>query len=81
MDNNNMKTIYKQLKQKYKDELEESSTKYSTAKRLKYTLLSKIRWSSLTIDDVQDLITYTGESAYKVSAYDFMYGDKFLTND
>jgi len=25
------------------------------------------------------LITYTGESAYKVSAHDFMYGDKFLT--
>ena len=51
----------------------------STAKRLKYTLLSKIRWSSLTVDDVQDLITYTSESAYKVSAHDFMYGDKFLT--
>jgi hypothetical protein len=74
-----MKTVYEQLKQEYKNELEESSTKYSTAKRLKYTLLSKIRWSSLTVDDVQDLITYTGESAYKVSVHDFMYGDKFLT--
>ena len=74
-----MKTVYEQLKQEYKDELEKSSTKYSTAKRLKYTLLSKIRWSSLTVDDVQDLITYTSESAYKVSAHDFMYGDKFLT--
>ncbi len=74
-----MKTVYEQLKQEYKDELEQSSTKYSTAKRLKYTLLSKIRWSSLTVDDVQDLITYTSESAYKVSAHDFPYGDKFLT--
>jgi len=76
-----MKTVYEQLKQEYKDELEESSTKYSTAKRLKYTLLSKIRWSSLTVDNVQDLITYTSESAYKVSAHDLMYGDKFITND
>jgi hypothetical protein len=79
MDNNNMNNVYEQLKQEYKNELEESSTKYSTAKRLKYVLLSKSRWSSLTVDNVQDLITYTGESAYKVSAHDFMYGDKFLT--
>ena len=81
MDNNNMKTIYKQLKQKYKDELEDSSVKYSTAKRLKHVLLSTNTWSDLTVNNVQDLITYTGETAYKVSAYDFIYGDKFLKND
>ena len=76
-----MKNVYELLKQEYKDQLEESSTKYSTAKRLKYVLLSTNWWSNLTVNDVQDLITYTDECAHKVSAYDFMYGDKFIGNE
>ena len=76
-----MLNIYDKLKKEYKDKLEQSSTKYSTAKRLKYVLLSKTLWYELTIDQVKDVITYTDESNLNMSAYDFLYGDKFLIKD
>ena len=76
-----MINIYDHLKPEYKDKLDDSCVKYSTASRLKYVLLSKAIWYELTIDQMRDLITYVNESSYTLSAYDFMYGDKFLTKD
>jgi len=76
-----MINIYEQLKQEYKDKLESSCAKYSTASRLKYVLLSKTLWYELTIDQVKDIVTYTNESNLTMSAYDFLYGDKFLIKD
>jgi len=71
-------TIYENLKPELQSELDSSSVKYSTAMRLKYVLLSKTYWAELTIDNVKDLITYTGKSSVQVSAFGFMYGDSFL---
>jgi hypothetical protein len=71
-------TIYENLKPELQLELDSSSVKYSTAMRLKYVLLSKSYWSDLTVDNVKDLITYTGQSGVQVSAFGFMYGDSFL---
>ncbi len=71
-------TIYENLKPELQTELNSSSVKYSTAMRLKYVLLSKFYWSDLTVDNVKDLITYTGQSTSQVSAFGFMYGDSFL---
>jgi len=71
-------TIYENLKPELQTELDSSSVKYSTAMRLKYVLLSKFYWSDLTVDNVKDLITYTGQSTSQVSAFGFMYGDSFL---
>ena len=71
-------TIYENLKPELQIELNSSSVKYSTAMRLKYVLLSKFYWSELTVDNVKDLITYTGQSTSQVSAFGFMYGDSFL---
>ena len=71
-------TIYENLKPELQSELDSSSVKYSTAIRLKYVLLSKSYWSDLTVDNVKDLITYTGQSGVQVSAFCFMYGDSFL---
>ena len=71
-------TIYENLKPELQSELDSSSVKYSTAIRLKYVLLSKSYWSDLTVDNVKDLITYTGQSGVQVSAFGFMYGDSFL---
>tara|TARA_R100001463_G_scaffold61042_3_gene113756 strand:+ start:110 stop:343 length:234 start_codon:yes stop_codon:yes gene_type:complete len=76
-----MLNIYDRLKTEYKDKLENSCAKYSTASRLKYVLLSKTLWYELTIDQVKDVITYTDESNLNMSAYDFLYGDKFLIKD
>lgn len=76
-----MNNLYDQLKPKFKKQLEESGAKYSTAKRLKYVLLSKSFWGDLAIDDMKDLLTYTNEASYDMSASDFMYGTKFLIKD
>ena len=54
-----MNNIYEKLKPKFKDALEESGAKYSTAKQLKYVLLSKPYWDALTIDEMKNFLTYT----------------------
>ena len=71
-------TIYENLKPELQSELDSSSVKYSTAMRLKYVLLSKSYWSDLTVDNVKDLIPYTGKSGVQVSAFVFLSGDSLL---
>tara|TARA_B100000900_G_scaffold358824_1_gene329933 strand:+ start:157 stop:387 length:231 start_codon:yes stop_codon:yes gene_type:complete len=76
-----MNNIYDKLKPKFKDALEESGAKYSTAKQLKYVLLSKLYWDALTIDEMRNFLTYTDSSSLEMSASDFMYGTKFLGDE
>ena len=76
-----MSNLYEQLKPKFRNKLEESGAKYSTAKRLKYVLLSKSFWGDLKMDDIRSLLTYTEESSWEMAASDFMYGTKFLNKD
>lgn len=76
-----MSNLYDQLKPEFKKALEESGVKYSTAKRLKYVLLSKSFWGDLAIDDMKSLITYTDSTTYEMSSQDFMYGTKFFNKD
>lgn len=73
-----MKTIYELLKPELKSELQKSARKYSTAKRLKYVLMSTTIWQNLTVDQVNDLLSYCNITSYKMSPYDFMYGDNIL---
>ena len=61
-----------------KSELQASARKYSTAKRLKYTLMSKMMWSELTINEVRDVLTYGNLNSWKLDCYCFMYGEKIL---
>jgi SUMO ligase MMS21 Smc5/6 complex component len=75
-----MKTIYDKLKPELKKSLQESARKYNTAKRLKYVLMSKVIWQDLTVSELSDVITYTNLSSYKLSSYDFMYGDTIINN-
>jgi hypothetical protein len=74
-----MKSIYEMLKPELKDELKSSARKYDSAKRLKYVLMSKNLWQDLTVSELSDLITYSNLSSYKMSPYDFMYGDNILS--
>ena len=76
-----MKTLYEMLKTELKSELDKSAKQYNSAERLKYTLMSKVLWHELTVGDVNDVLTYTNLSSYKMSAYDFMYGDNILIKD
>ena len=75
-----LKTIYDNLKPEYKTALNTNARQYSSAKRLKYTLMSKIMWQDLTMSQVSCLTTYCDISTYKLSASDIMYG-KTLLND
>jgi hypothetical protein len=61
-----------------KTSLQASARKYSSAKRLKYTLMSKLMWSELTIDEVRDLLTYGDLDSWKLDNLSFMYGNKIV---
>ena len=73
-----VKTIYQSLLPEVKQNLQESAKKFSTAKRLKYTLMSKSLWYELTIDELRDLMTYANLNSWEMSAYSFMYGDNII---
>lgn len=71
-------TVYDNLLPDVKTSLQASARKYSTAKRLKYTLMSKLMWSELTIDEVRDLLTYGDLDSWKLDNLSFMYGNKIV---
>ena len=73
-----LKSIHDLLKPDIKSELQASARKYSSAKLLKYTLMSKMTWSELTMREVSELLTYSNLQSYKMSAYDFLYGENII---
>ena len=73
-----LKSIYDLLKPDIKSELQASARKYRSAKLLKYTLMSKMTWSELTMREVSELLTYSNLQSYKMSAYDFLYGENII---
>lgn len=73
-----MKTVYDMLLPDVKTELQASARKYSTAKRLKYTLMSKIMWPELSVYEVRDLLTYGNLNSWELDSYSFMYGEKII---
>ena len=74
-----LKTIYDRLEPGFKSSLQKNARQYSSAKRLKYTLMSKTSWHDLTISDVSDMSVYCNIPTYKLSATDFMYGNSIIT--
>ena len=76
-----IKSLYDQLLPEVKLDLKVSARQYSTAKLLKYTLMSKSIWSELSISDINDLIGYTSLTSYKMSPYDFIYGENIMINE
>ena len=73
-----IKTIYDNLKPEYKAELNINARKYSSAKRLKYTLMSKTIWQELTIGEISSMTTYCDIYTSQLSASDVMYGHQIL---
>ena len=73
-----MKSVYDMLLPDVKTELQASARKYSTAKRLKYTLMSKIMWPELSVYEVRDLLTYGNLNSWELDSYSFMYGEKII---
>ncbi|MBC8302401.1 MAG: hypothetical protein H8E55_42370 [Pelagibacterales bacterium] len=74
-----IKTIYDRLEPGFKSSLQKNARQYSSAKRLKYVLMSKTSWHDLTISDVSDMSIYCDIPTYKLSATDFMYGNSIIT--
>ena len=72
------KTVYDNLLPDVKSALQVSAREYSSAKRLKYALMSKTMWYQLTIDDVRELISYSNLNSWELEAYSFMYGDNII---
>ena len=73
-----IKTIYDNLKPEYKTELNICARKYSSAKRLKYTLMSKTSWQDLAISELSSMTTYCDISSLSLSAQDILYGHNIL---
>ena len=73
-----IKTVYDNLLPDVKNALQDSARKYSSAKRLKYTLMSKLMWNELTIDEMRDLITYSDLNSWDLNSYAFMYGENII---
>ena len=73
-----IKSVYDNLLPDVKSALQTSARKYSSAKRLKYTLMSKLMWYELTIDDVRELITYGDLQSWNLNSYAFMYGENII---
>ena len=73
-----IKTIYDNLKPEYKAELNINARKYSSAKRLKYTLMSKTSWYDLTVSQISDISVYCDIKTYDLSAQDIMYGNSII---
>ena len=74
-----IKTIYDRLEPGFKSSLQKNARQYSSAKRLKYVLMSKTSWHDLTVSDVSDMSIYCDIPTYKLSATDFMYGNSIIT--
>ena len=73
-----IKTVYDELLPDVKKQLQASAREYSSAKRLKYVLMTKYMWCNLTIDEMRDLFTYTDLKSWQLEPNSFMYGDKIL---
>ena len=73
-----IKTIYDRLEPGFKSSLQKNARKYSSAKRLKYTLMSKTSWYDLTISDISDMTVFCNMQTYKLSATDVMYGNSII---
>ena len=73
-----IKSVYDKLLPDVKTSLQASARKYTSAKRLKYTLMSKLMWQELTIDEMRDLLTYGDITSYKLESWSFMYGENII---
>ena len=73
-----LKTIYDKLKPELKTQLQTNARKYSSAKRLKYALMSETSWYDLTVSQLSDISVYCDVQTYKLSAQDMMYGNNII---
>ena len=74
-----LKTIYDKLKPGFKLSLQTNARKYSSAKRLKYALMSETSWYDLTVSQISDISVFCNVKTYDLSAQDIIYGNSIIT--
>ena len=73
-----LKTIYDRLEPGLKSSLQKNARQYSSAKRLKYALMSETSWYDLTLSQISDISVYCDIKTYNLSAQDIMYGNSII---
>ena len=76
-----MKNTWKQLKPEHQLKIRTAAKKYSSAKRLKYTLMASDGWYDLELGTIRDILMFTDHNSYDVNGADIMYGVKFLKQE
>ena len=75
---NKRKTLYDKLLPKVKDALRKNAREYDSAKRLKYTLMSKSNWWDLNIEEISGIFRWGDLHSYEYNSYTFLYGEKII---
>ena len=73
-----MKNVWKQLKPHYQIKIRLAAHKYTSAKRLKYTLMASDGGYDLQLNTIRDILVFTDKHSYDISGADVMYGVEFL---
>ena len=73
-----MKNTWQQLKPHYQIKIRLAAHKYTSAKRLKYTLMASDGWYDLQLNTIRDILVFTDKHSYDISGADVMYGVEFL---
>tara|TARA_R100000426_G_scaffold14667_1_gene13987 strand:+ start:139 stop:384 length:246 start_codon:yes stop_codon:yes gene_type:complete len=72
------KNTWQQLKPHYQMKIRQAAHKFTSAKRLKYTLMASDGWYDLRLDTIRDILIFTDKHSYDISGADVMYGVEFL---
>ena len=77
-----MKTIYDRLKPDILASINKDEQQFPyTTKALKEKLKNSIGWDELSISDIKSIVIHSHHKIIEIDAMDFMWGDKFLTNE
>ena len=77
-----MKTIYDRLKPDILASINADEQQFPyTTKALKEKLKNSIGWEQLSISDVRSVVIHSHVEITNIDVMDFMWGDKFLTNE
>ena len=73
-----MKNVWKQLKPHYQIKIRQAAHKYTSAKRLKYTLMASDGWYDLQLNTIRDILMFTDKHSYDVNGADIMYAHAYI---
>jgi hypothetical protein len=77
-----MKTIYDRLNPDILESINADEQQFPyTTKALKEKLQNSVDWSQLSISDVRSVVIHSHIKILEVDILDFMWGDKFLTDE